>query len=560
MNKYSDQTLIALEKILSQKKSKVTLDSLNLTLEEIISVARFQANTKLTDNKHILKQIKTCYEKMIEDIKNGVPIYGCNTGYGGRAGHVLNHGTTEERLNIGKKISEGIIHVDVTTGPEFTPDIVRAAMLIRINMLMKGVSAIKIQDLEIYKKILNKNITPIVNQYGGVGASGDLHHNGRVLSAARQILGTKVRDSKGNIREAKNALQEAGIEKLVLDPKAGLGFVNGDNFSSAVATLLTYDTLQCFILSIVCGAMIIEVLKGTDRSFHPLLSKLRAHPGQEEASSMFRYLLHGSHLAYQETNGHIERPNGIKVQDGYSLRCISQYYAPDIERIKQALDTISINVNSVSDNPLWVSPEHALPNETPWQWVSGGNFIAMHMVEVMDSLRKIMTHIVKINDRHMNRLINIHENNGLPPNLSDKSALTQCSFKGVQTHSGMLEVYSSLLSIPVSTFFGIHEESNQDITSHALTSGILGLENLRLARYSLAQNFTAIAQAVDLRGGEKLLSPQTQPVYKFIREKTNYVKEERPIYHDMEAMYQSIFDGSMMKIIREKVFDNKNEL
>src|SRR6185437_4929216 len=141
-------------------------------------------------------------------------------------------------------------------------------------------------------------------------------------------------------------------------------------------------------------------------------------------------------------------------------RWLSHYQGVNVDKIKEILQIIQTNANGVSDNPLWVPDEFATENEKPWQWVSGGNFLAMHMAESMDSLRKIMTHIVKLNDRHLARLVNPNENNGLPANLSDKQAITQCSFKGVQIQSGMYDVYSSLLSIPVTTFFGVHEEMN----------------------------------------------------------------------------------------------------
>jgi phenylalanine ammonia-lyase len=446
--------------------------------------------------------------------------------------------------------------VDVSVGPLFSKDVIRAAMLVRINMLLKGVSAVKLEDLEIYRDMLNADIVPVVNQYGGIGASGDLAHNCRVLSAARWLPESKVWDKNGNMVDAKKTLQKAGISQLVLEPKAGLGLVNGDNFSTALATLLYVDTLQAMAIHTVTGAMMIEVLKGSDRSFHPLLSEMRPHKGQKEVSTLYRFLLKGSKLAYQEMSGHVRREPGIKVQDGYSLRCLSQYMAVNFEKIEQLIETITINANSASDNPLWVPPDQANEKEIPWQWVSGGNFIAMHMVEVMDALRKIMTQMIKLNDRHLGRLVSSHENNGLPANLSDTKAISQCSFKGVQIQSGMLEVYSTLLSIPVSTFFGVHEEANQDITSHALTSGILGLENLRLLRYSTAQNLLAILQAVDLRGGATLLSPQTQPLYTFLRQKTAYTAKERPLHSDIEYIYQVIQNGALTKLIQEKVFSN----
>ena len=552
--KFSSDNLIEIDKYLSDRQEDVLIEDGALSIPQILSVARHNSSVAITSDQQILQRINDCYKKMINDIKNGVPVYGGNTGYGARASNVINEGVEEQRMAVGKKISESITHVDVSVGPLFEKDIVRAAMLIRINMLMRGVSGVKIDDLSIYCQMLNKHITPLVNQYGGVGASGDLAHNSRVLSAARQLPGVRVWDHEGNIKNAKAVLSRNGIPALQLDPKAGLGLVNGDNFSTAVATLLAKDTLDALLISFVHSALIIEVLRGSNRSFHPLLAAVRPHAGQKEAADIFRYLLNGSQLAYQEMKGHAIRQKGIKVQDAYSLRCLSQYQAVNIEKIKAAFETIMINANSVSDNPLWVSPEYVTEGEDPWNWVSGGNFIAMHMVEVIDGLRKTLTQITKISDRHLARLINVNENNGLSPNLSDPRALSQCAFKGVQIQSGMFEVYSSLLSIPVSTFFGVHEENNQDITSHALTSGILGLENLRITRYALAQNLIAVAQAVDLRGGPDALSPQTKPVYEFIRDKVTYVTEERPLNNDIELIYETIKNGELMKIIRDQVF------
>lgn len=553
---YVSVTLLETARQLAKRTAKIELNGHDLGLAEILAVSRRSTQTEFTSNKKVLAQIQKTYQKMISDVRAGIPIYGCNTGYGERASVVLADGTPDERLALAKQFSEGIVHVDVTVGPEFETDVVRAAMLIRINMLMQGVSAVKLEDLDIYRQLLNKGLTPVVNKYGGIGASGDLAHNGRVLSAARQLAGTLARDEKGKTHQAKDLFSKHKIPALDLDPKAGLGLVNGDNFSSGLAALLAADTLEALLISHVTGALTVQVLKGSDRSFHPLLGAVRPHDGQQEVAAVYRNLLKGSKLAYQEMSGHVRREPGIKVQDGYSLRCIPQYHGVNVDKLKWCLDVITTNVNSASDNPLWVTPEYATEGEEAWQWVSGGNFIASHMVEVMDSLRKTMTQIVKLNDRHLARMVSPVHNNGLPANLSDPAALTQCAFKGVQIQSGMMEVYSALLSIPVSTFFGVHEEGNQDITSHALTSGILGQENLRLTRYSLAQNLVAIAQAVDMRGDGKLLSPATRPVYEFVRDKVKYVKRERPLHNDIEVIYDSIANGELMELLLKEVFKN----
>ncbi len=549
---YTD--LVSFDRELSRATSSVTICGTTLTLAEIVAVARRLNSVVFTKDKKTLQKIQTGYLHMMEQVYNGVPIYGCNTGYGARAEVVVNKGTKKERYAQAQRISESIVHTDVTVGPELSSDIVRAAMLIRINMLLNGVSAVRVGDLDIYRRMINARVTPVVNAYGGLGASGDLAHNSRVLSAARQLAGTKVFDKNGKKFEAKKLLTDLRIPALKLEPKAGLGLVNGDNFSTAAAALVVADVASYTLISDVLGAMMVEVLKGSDRSFHPMLARVRPHSGQRELAQLYRELLRGSKLAHQEMAGHHVRDSGVKVQDAYSLRCLSQAEGVNRELLSWAISTIEINANSVSDNPLWVPPEYATKGEEPWQWVSGGNFIAQHMGEVLDSMRKIITRLIKRNDRHLHRLVSPHENNGLPANLSDKAAISSCSFKGMQLQSGMFEVYAMTLAQPVTTLFGIHEEANQDITVHSLTSAIMAQTNLELLRYSLAMNLIAVVQAVDLRGGPDLLAPRTRPVYEFVRKHVSYVSKERPLHREIEVIAEKIHRGELNTILRAKVF------
>jgi histidine ammonia-lyase len=118
----------------------------------------------------------------------------------------------------------------------------------------------------------------------------------------------------------------------------------------------------------------------------------------------------------------------------------------------------------------------------------------------------------------------------------------------------MFDVYSTYLSFPITTLFGVHEEGNQDITTHALTSGILAAENLRVARYALAQTLLALAQAIDHRGGPALLAEATRPVYEFVRERAEYAVSERPLHMSIERLYQAQVSGQMAACIRERVF------
>jgi histidine ammonia-lyase len=551
----SDLSLLSLVRKLADRPSDVVLSGTKLTIPEVLSVARETGSVELTSNFTAKQQMAASYEQMMEQIKEGIPIYGCNSSYGAQAGTVVNAGSVAERFTSAKAISKAISLVDIGVGPPLPPEIVRAGIVIRLNMLLQGVSAIHLDTLNPYCRLLNSRVTPVVAQYGGLGASGDLAHNSRVLSTLRRLPGTKVWDGAGRIREAAEVMEEEGIPAIDLDPKAGLALTNGDNFSSGFATILTADTAELLLISIVVSAMTVEALQGSTRSFHRMLAEIRQHPGQQEVASLCRSILEGSQLAIQETNGHQIRNRGQNIQDAYSLRGVAQYHAVNVERVRAAIDTITININSVSDNPLWVPPEYCNPEEDPWQWVSGANFLAAHVAEVMDGMRKTLAQIVKLSDRHLARLVTPHHSNGLPANLADPLSITGCTFKGIQIQSGMFDVYASLLSIPVTTFFGTHEEANQDITTHAMTSGILGLDLLRISRYAIAQQLFALAQAIDLRGGGEKLSPRTRPLYEFVRNRTDYVREERPLHNEIETLYQALINGEVGYVVREQVLE-----
>jgi histidine ammonia-lyase len=90
-----------------------------------------------------------------------------------------NSGPSSERLKCARAISRAISIVDVGVGPYFQADVVRAAILIRINMLLKGFSGVKLADLECYRVLLNGGITPVVAQYGGLAAEIAVSRNDR---------------------------------------------------------------------------------------------------------------------------------------------------------------------------------------------------------------------------------------------------------------------------------------------------------------------------------------------------------------------------------------------
>ena len=95
---YRHLSLIEIEAKLAEKTSSVVIDGSSLSLSNILSVGRDLADVQFSPDAGVLNRIQTTYEAMMNDVKNGVPIYGCNTGYGAQASHVVNKGLKNKRV------------------------------------------------------------------------------------------------------------------------------------------------------------------------------------------------------------------------------------------------------------------------------------------------------------------------------------------------------------------------------------------------------------------------------------------------------------------------------
>ena len=116
-------------------------------------------------------------------------------------------------------------------GPAVDRAHVRAAMLLRANMLLKGASGVRMEVVRRLIEFLNADAVPVVSQLGSIGASGDLVP---LASIARAITGqgaaSRVMMGEESV-DGTTALDRLGLEPLKLHPKEGLAIVNGTSFS-----------------------------------------------------------------------------------------------------------------------------------------------------------------------------------------------------------------------------------------------------------------------------------------------------------------------------------------
>src|SRR3989442_680887 len=94
-------------------------------------------------------------------------------------------------------------------------DAVRAMMLLRANVLLRGTSGVRPALPELIVAMLNQRVHPRVPSQGSVGASGDL------APLAHLALAMIGEGTDGG------AVQAGGLQPIALEAKEGLAFLNG---------------------------------------------------------------------------------------------------------------------------------------------------------------------------------------------------------------------------------------------------------------------------------------------------------------------------------------------
>jgi phenylalanine ammonia-lyase len=400
----------------------------------------------------------------------------------------------------------------------------RASMIIRLNSLSGGASGIRVDIAESLVNLLNEDIVPRIPVRGSISASGDLSALawiGAVMqgkSSATAFAGPRDVDGARRVTRADVALKDAGIAPIRLHAKEGLAIVNGTAVSAGVAALAAHESLNLAALSQVLTAMSVEALRGSDESFEPFIAQVRPHPGQVDSARNIKAFLNGSQLL----NRHDSQNEATLRQDRYSIRTASQWIGPVLEDFCLAHNQLTIELNSVTDNPLIETATGRV--------FHGGNFQARVVTSAAEKLRQGLQSIGRMLFAQCTEMINPTTSWGLPPNLCSDDANDSFLFKGLDVVVAGLTSELGFLANPVGSHVQTAEMGNQSLNSLALVSARYTLEAVDVLSQITSAHLLVLCQALDLRAieieGRKdaspdanpYISPTSQRMYRFIRE------------------------------------------
>ena len=501
--------------------NEIVLTGNEITLQQIVNVARQGATVTLSSEaeQNIVRSRKVV-DKLVAEEK---VVYGVTTGFGKFSETFIE----KEYTNALQK--NLIVSHAVGAGDFFSSDVVRAAMLLRVNNFTYGYSGIRLETVQTLVEMLNRGVTPLVPEKGSLGASGDLVPLAHMVLP---LLGLGKAIYKGEVMSGGDAMRAAGIPTLELTQKEGLALINGTQFMTAVGALAVYDALELLKVADIAAAMSFEAQNGVIDALQARMHTIRPHKGQIDSARIVSALLAGSK--------NVTRQGEVRVQDAYSLRCTPQVHGASKDAINYVKSKVDIEINSVTDNPIVFSDTA--------EAISGGNFHGQPVALAFDFLGIALAEIADVAERRIERMVN-SALSGLPSFLVKKGGVNS-GFMIVQYTAAALVSENKVLAHPASVDSIPSSANQEDHVSMGTIAARKAREILGNVRRVLAIELMCACQAIDLRG-DKGMGVGTRAAYDCVRAKIPYLTEDRPLYDDINRSEALIVDGSLVAAVEK---------
>jgi len=509
---------------------EITLDGYSLDTKTL-----WQAAQSALDPKESLKiriapvaenRIRTAAAYVQKIVKGGAAVYGINTGFGKFAEVPIDASKLKQ---LQKNL---ILSHAVGVGPPLSRDIVMAMWLLRLNVMCRGHSGVRMESVEQLLRLLEVGILAEVPAQGSVGASGDLAPSAH---ATLPLIG-EGRCSYphvGSFRHtsASEALGHFGLEAWELDAKEGLSFINGTQLTTAYAAkalVLSQRLLETANLSL---ALSIEAIQATHTLLDPRIFEVRNQLGATWCADDTRAWLAGP--------SQIEADHSScgRVQDPYSLRCAPQVHGLVHDEIRQCAELVERELNSSTDNPLLFADDE--------ESISGGNFHAIYTARVNDRLAAALATLSNISERRTAQLMS-RESNRLYPFLVKDGGLNSGLMMAHVTAAALVSE-SKTLSFPASVDSIPTSDDREDHVSMGPIAGRKLMTVLENTLNVLAIEILSSCQAIDLRRPLTTTS-SLENVFRRVREDVAYLDQDRILHDDIVKIAEMILSGELVAL------------
>ena len=465
----------------------------------------------------VFETVEKSFEFLKEFSKNKI-IYGVNTGFGPMAQYKI-------KDSEGKKLQYNLIRSHASgSGNPISPKYVKAAMLARLNTLSLGHSGVDRSVIEVMTLLINKDITPLIYEHGGVGASGDLV---QLAHLALVLIGEGEVFYKGDLRPTKEVFELEGISPISVEIREGLALMNGTSVMTGIGIVNTIYTRRLLEWMIACSSAINELVEAYDDHLSFELNLTKKHQGQREIARSMRSHLSDSKLTRKREHHLYNNNDDVeifeeKVQEYYSIRCVPQILGPVLDTLNDVERVMIEEVNSANDNPIIdLKKKHVY---------HGGNFHGDYVSLEMDKLKLVVTKLSMLSERQLNYLMNSKINEILPPFVNLGELGLNFGMQGVQFTATSTTAENQMLSNPMYVHSIPNNNDNQDIVSMGTNAALITKRVIENAYEVMAIEIITVVQAIEYLKVQDKVSSKTKKMYDAIRKIVPPFKEDLVMY------------------------------
>lgn len=492
------------------KPGQLTLELIKKISMEKLSISIAPEALKLIDASH------QTVKKILESNKT---VYGINTGFGSLANQTIS------KTHL-KQLQRNIVLSHACgTGTLLSDEIVGLILLLKINSLAQGYSGVRLELIEALIALYNHGLYPCIPAKGSVGASGDLVP---LAHMSLPLLGVGEVRYKGEVISASEGLSKAGLKPLDLEAKEGLALLNGLQASTAIALSALFKTQTLFDTALIAGSLSVDAAQGSDVPFDDRIHLVRGHKSQRDVAGLYRTLLLGSEIRQSHLGC-------SRVQDPYSLRCQPQIMGAVLHQIRFVSETLEVEANAISDNPLVFSEEGDI--------LSGGNFHGEIIAMAADNLSLAIAEIGANAERRIALLID-HHFSGLPAFLVREGGLNS-GFMIAHVTAASCASDNKALAHPHSVDSLPTSANQEDHVSMATSAARRLHEMLDNTVTILAIELLAACQGLEFHLPLKT-SARLQPYYQKVRKFVSPYDCDRYFAPDIAQVKQQIIQGEFI--------------
>ncbi len=506
-----------------------------LTLNGTLGIKDFQNvlfNHKLIQiDQTVLETVQKSFEFLKAFSENKI-IYGVNTGFGPMAQYKIEDSDRKQlQYNLIRSHASG-------AGNPIPPLYVKAAMLARLNTLCLGNSGVHQSVIELMVALINKNITPVIYEHGGVGASGDLV---QLAHLALVLIGEGEVIYKAEKCKTEDVFKKENLKPIRIELREGIALMNGTSVMTGIGIVNTIFSRNLLNWMVTASSAINEIVKAYDDHFSFELNQSKKHKGQREIAKLMRDHLKNSTLIKKREHHLYNEVNNVsvfedKVQEYYSLRCVPQILGPVLDTLNTVESILIEEVNSANDNPIV-----DVKNNNVYH---GGNFHGDYVSLEMDKLKLVVTKTTMLAERQLNYLLNPNLNKILPPFVNLGKLGLNFGMQGVQFTATSTTAENQMLSNPMYVHSIPNNNDNQDIVSMGTNAALITKKVIENAYEVLAIELITIVQAIEYLELKDKVSLKTRSMFDDIRAIVPNFKEDIVMYPYINAVKEFLVKPS----------------